>query len=129
MLEVKGKTEPESSPQVHETTFSEKDDVTSRGHCEAVNLRLDVNRLLRISLEPSNIYLDVEVANANRIVKKSSRGYATSANLLANNGILGHDFEVLCRDDVPVPGGGYEYIGTRRSILHGGDLVTGHGGL
>lgn len=61
--------------------------------------------------------------------KKFSRGYVASANPLANNGILGHDFEVLCRDDVPVSSGSYEYIGTRRSILHGGDLVTSHGGL
>ena len=36
---------------------------------------------------------------------------------------------MLCGNDVPVSGGGYEHVGTRGSIFHGSDLITGHGGL
>jgi hypothetical protein len=63
-----GKTIPENSPQVHKTTFGKKDDVTTGGHCEAVNLRLDINCLLRVGLEPGNINFNIKVANAIRIV-------------------------------------------------------------
>ena len=40
------------------------------GHGEAVNLGLDVDSLLGIRLEPSNINLDVEVTNAKSGVRK-----------------------------------------------------------
>ena len=45
---------------------------------------------------------------------------------LANNGILGHDREVLTGDDITVTSGGNKNVGTWGSILHGGDLVTSH---
>ena len=51
------------------------------------------------------------------------------SNLLANDSVLRHDGEVGAGDDVPVAGGGNEDVGTVGSILHGGDLVTSHGGL
>ena len=47
-------------------------------------------------------------------------------NSLANNGILGHDLEVLADDNITVTSGGNEEVGARSSILHGGGLVTGH---
>jgi hypothetical protein len=50
-------------------------------------------------------------------------------DLLANNGILGHDRKVSTGDDVPVTSCGNEDVGAVSSILHGGDLVTGHGSL
>jgi hypothetical protein len=49
--------------QVDETTLSEKDDVTSILHEEAVNLRLDVLNALGVLLQPSNVNLNVEVTN------------------------------------------------------------------
>lgn len=49
--------------------------------------------------------------------------------LLANNGVLGHDLEVLRGDNVAVTGRGHKEVGTRGSVLHGGDLVTGHRSL
>lgn len=51
-------------PQVDETALGQEDDVTARRHGEAVNLRLDVHGLLGVSLQPGNINLNVEVANA-----------------------------------------------------------------
>jgi len=48
---------------------------------------------------------------------------------LADNGILLHLLEVLADDDVSVTGGGNEDVGTGSGVLHGADLVTGHGGL
>lgn len=97
------------------------------GHGEAVNLGLDVDGLLGIRLEPSNINLDVEVTNAKSRVRKHS--LLESKHSLGDDGILGHSLEVLRGDDVPVASGGHEDIATGSSLLHGGDLVAGHGRL
>jgi hypothetical protein len=51
------------TPQVDETAFSEKDNVTPVLHEEAVNLRLDILHALGVLLQPSNINLNIEVAN------------------------------------------------------------------
>lgn len=57
-------TGPQDLPQVDKTALSEKDDVTSRRHGETVDLRLHVDSLLRVLLEPSDINLNVEVSDA-----------------------------------------------------------------
>lgn len=54
----------EDLPKVDETTLGKEEDVTSVCHREAVDLRLDVHRLLRIGLQPRNIDLNIEVTNA-----------------------------------------------------------------
>lgn len=36
---------------------------------------------------------------------------------------------MFASDDIPVSGGGNKDIGPGCSVLHGGDLVTGHGSL
>ena len=41
-------------------------------HGEAVNLGLDVDALLGVCLEPGNVDLDIEVANAGMKSEKSS---------------------------------------------------------
>lgn len=97
------------------------------GHGEAVNLGLDVDGLLGVRLEPSNINLDVEVTNAKSKVRNHS--LLESEYSLGDDGILRHSLEVLRRDDVPVARGGHEDIATGSSLLHGGDLVAGHGRL
>jgi hypothetical protein len=66
-----------STAQVDEATFSKQDNVTAALHQEAVNLGLDVLDGLGIGLEPSDINLDIEVAN------------------IADNGVVGHGLEVL----------------------------------
>ena len=53
-----------SSPQIDQTTLSEQDNVAAVGHGKAINLRLDVDCLLRISLQPRDVDLDIEVTNA-----------------------------------------------------------------
>jgi hypothetical protein len=60
-------------PKVDKTALSEKDDVTSRRHREAVNLRLDIDDLLRILLQPRNINLDVKVTNATKESERSTK--------------------------------------------------------
>ena len=50
-------------------------------------------------------------------------------NVLRNDSVLGHDLEVLRRDDVAVTSGGDENVGTGSSLLHGRDLVTCHRSL
>ena len=49
--------------EVNETTLSKEDDVTAVGHQETVDLRLDVLDGLSVGLEPSNVNLDIKVAN------------------------------------------------------------------
>ena len=68
--------------------------MTSRGHCEAVNLRLDVNNLLSVGFEPGNINFDVKVTNAIRTVRNFLTPICTVSSL-ANNGILRHNFKML----------------------------------
>lgn len=60
---------------------------------------------------------------------RKSQLEAVVNDLLANNGIFGHDREVSTGDDVPVTSSGDEDVRAGSSILHGGDLVTGHGSL
>lgn len=49
--------------------------------------------------------------------------------LLADDGILYHDFEVLGGDDIPVSGGGHKDIRASRSIFHRSDLESSHSSL
>jgi hypothetical protein len=47
----------------------------------------------------------------------------------ADNGVVLHDLEVTANQDVTATGGGDEDLALRSSLLHGGDLVAGDGGL
>jgi hypothetical protein len=49
--------------KVDKAALSEEDDVTARGHLEAVDLGLDVLDALGVGLEPGNVDLNVEVAD------------------------------------------------------------------
>lgn len=49
--------------QVDETSLGQKDDVSAAGHQVPVNLGLDVLDALGVLLQPSDIDLNVEVAN------------------------------------------------------------------
>jgi hypothetical protein len=49
--------------QVDETSLSEKNDMASALHEEAVNLGLDVLHAFGILLQPGNVNLNIEVAN------------------------------------------------------------------
>jgi hypothetical protein len=49
--------------QVDETSLSEKDDVTSVLHEEAIDLRLDVLHALGILLQPGNVNFNIEVTD------------------------------------------------------------------
>lgn len=48
---------------------------------------------------------------------------------VGDDGIVGHDREMLASDNVPVAGGGDEDVGARGGVFHGGDFVTGHSSL
>lgn len=56
-------------PEVDETTLSEENDVSAVGHGEAVNLRLDVDAFLGVGLQPGNVDLNVEVADATNTIR------------------------------------------------------------
>lgn len=53
-----------SASQVDETTLGEEDDMATIWHGEAIHLWLDIGHRLGGGLEPCNINLDVEVADA-----------------------------------------------------------------
>lgn len=57
---------PIYAPEVDETTFSKENNVSTRGHCIAVNLRLDINNLLGICFQPGDVDLNIEMADATR---------------------------------------------------------------
>lgn len=100
-----------SATQVDETTLGEEDNVTARLEGVSVDLRLDVGVLSGVGLEPRDVDLNVEVTD------------------VANDGVLGHGLEVLSADDVSASSGGDEDVTLRGSVLHSGDLETGHGSL
>ena len=83
----------------------------ARGHGVSIDLRLDVGDALGVLLQPRNVDLDVKVTD------------------VANDGILLHDTEVVTSNDVSAPSGSNEDVSLGGSLLHGGDLVTGHSGL
>jgi hypothetical protein len=115
-------------PEVDETAFSQKNDVTAGWHCEAINLRFDIDSLLGVRLQPRNINLDIKVSNATAFVNHNLNK-AGIGHLLADDGVFRHDQEVLGGDNVPVAGGSDKDVGTGSSILHCRDLITSHGGL
>lgn len=97
--------------KVDKTTLSKEDDVAAVGHQVAVNLGLDVLDGLGVSLEPSDINLNVEVTN------------------VADDGIVAHDLEVLANEDVTATGGGDEDLTKGSGLLHGGNLEALDSGL
>jgi hypothetical protein len=97
--------------QVDQTTLGEEDDGTAGGHLVLVNLRLDVGGLDGVLLDPVDVDLAVKVTD------------------VADDGVLWHLEDVLGLDDVPATGGGDENVTLGSSLLHCGDLVTGHGSL
>ena len=115
--------------KVDKAALGEEDNVTAVGHGEAVNLGLDVHALLRVLLEPINIDLNIEVANAKGkpLVVGPSVHYIQDS--LADDGILRHDLEVLRRDNIAVTRGRDENVSTGSGLLHGSDLVAGHRSL
>ena len=115
-------------PQVDETTLSKENDVATGGHCESVNLRLDVSNKLRMRLQPGNINFNIEVANAiNRLHKQNQGGINIYS--LANNGILRHMDKVGASDDIPVTGRGDKDVRSRSCIFHRGNFISSHGSL
>lgn len=50
--------------QVDQTSRGKEDDVTTGGHCVAINLWFDVHALLGVLLQPCDVDFNIEVANA-----------------------------------------------------------------
>ena len=96
--------------EVDETARGEEDNVAPRLHGEAVDLGLDIHTLLGVVFEPSNVDLNIEVADASKNVDSATVRFGCGINSLANNSILRHNLEVLRGDNVPVTGGGDEDV-------------------
>lgn len=97
--------------QVDQSTFSQQDDVTTVLHQVSVDLRLDVDNGLAVSLQPSNVDFNVKVTN------------------VTHNGVLWHLVKVLTSDDVTATSGGDENLTDGSNLFHRGNLVTGNGSL
>jgi hypothetical protein len=71
--------------------------VTTRGHCETVNLRLDIDHLLCILFQPAHIDLDVEMANAAGWLSRTVCFNHVKTHLLtmASSGITSKCFAVM----------------------------------
>jgi hypothetical protein len=97
--------------EVHKTAFSEKDDVSAGRHLVSVDLRLDVLHRLGVGFKPSRVDFAIEVTD------------------VADNGVVLHGGHVITVDDAGATSGGDEDHALWGGDLHGGDLVTLHGGL
>ena len=100
-----------SAAEVDETTRGENDEMAAVLEEEAVDLRLDVDLLDSVLVQPGNVDLSIEVTN------------------VAKDGIIGHELEVSTSQDVAASSGGDEDLSTGSSLLHGDNLVTLHSGL
>lgn len=121
--------EERNSPKVDKTTLSKQNDMPAGRHGEAVNLRFDIDDLLCILLQPSNVDFNIEMADTGVTRSVDARRRSGQVDLLANDGILRHDLKMFRSNDVTITSGGYEDVGAGRSILHGGDLVAAHSRL
>lgn len=123
-----------STAKVDETSLGQQDDVAAVLHQEAVNLGLDVLHRGSVGLQPGNVNLDIEVTNVweacqLRAFTYSERRSGYDVELTADNGIVGHGLKVLASQDVTATSGGDKDLTNLGGLLHGGDLVTSHGGL
>jgi hypothetical protein len=116
---------PIYAPEVDETTFCKENDVSTRGHCKAVNLRLNVNRLLGICFQPGDVDLNIEMADTTRWVLRTVQSDHTKDSL-ADNSIFGHCFKVLSGNDVPVSSSSHEDIGARCGVFHSRNFIASH---
>jgi len=96
--------------QINETAFGEEDDVLSVFEGVTVDLGLHVI-LDGVGVEPGGIDLAIEMSD------------------VADDGILQHHLEVAAFDDAGAAGSGDEDARLLGGLVHGGDLVSFHGGL
>lgn len=92
--------------KVDQTALCKQDYVVAVGKGVAVHTGLDLVVLLGIVLKPSDVDLDVEVAN------------------VADNGVVGHGLEVTSNNNITVTSGCNEDLTLRSSLLHGNNLVA-----
>lgn len=99
--------------------------MSTRGHCIAVNLRLNINRLLGICFQPGDVDLNIEMADATSCVSRTASSNHCK-DLLADNSIFRHCFKVLSSNDVSVSSGSHEDIRARCCIFHSRNFITSH---
>lgn len=97
--------------EIDQTTLGEEDDVAAAGHEVSVNLGFDVLYALGVLLQPSNVDLDIEMAN------------------VANDGVVTHGLEVFTDEDVSAASRSNEDLAKSGSFLHSDNLVARNGSL
>lgn len=121
--------------KVDKTTLGKQNNVAAVLHQESVDLGLDVLHGLSVGLEPGNVDLDVEVTNvyesfvSKRFRRRIVHPHGALKQLTADDGVVGHSLEVDASQNVTATSGGDKDLTDLGSLLHGGDLVAGHGGL
>ena len=103
--------------------------MATRGHGEAIDLRLNIDGLLGVGFQPGNINFNVKVTNAVKSSVTGLQSTRTTANVLGDDSVLRHGLEVLGSNNVPVTSGSNKDIAARSSLVHGGDFVAGHSSL
>ena len=100
---------PHGVAEVHKATFRQQDYPLAIRELDLIHLRLHVVPLE--VLQAGNLDLGIEVAD------------------VADDRAILHGAHVVDRDHVEVAGGRHEYVGARRRVVHGGDLIAFHRGL
>ncbi len=100
-----------SAAQVDQAALGEHDQVATVGQLVAVHLRLDVDLLDGVLVEPFDVELEVKVTD------------------VAQDGVVVHVLKVTRGDDVLAARGGHEDAALGRRLLHGGHLEALHRGL
>jgi hypothetical protein len=86
-------------PQIDKTALGKENNVTARRHRETVNLRLDIDDLLSVGFQPRNVDLDIEMPDAEIIVRLSHsaihNGYATYLLTIASSSMTSKCLAVI----------------------------------
>mmetsp|Transcript_6152 Transcript_6152/g.15753 ORF Transcript_6152/g.15753 Transcript_6152/m.15753 type:complete len:443 (+) Transcript_6152:36-1364(+) len=102
---------PGGAPKVDKPALGKEDDVAAVLHRVPVDLRLDVDNLLGVGLDPRRVDLAVKVPD------------------VADNGVLLHLEHVLGGDDARAAGGRHKDVTLLAGLVHRRHLVPLHRGL
>jgi len=100
-----------SASQVNQATGGEQDDGAAVSQEVAVDLRLNVDNLGGVGVEPSDLDFAIKVTN------------------VADNSVVRESQQVFAANNVLATSGGDDDVGNRGDFFHSGDLVSFHGGL
>ena len=120
-----------TTSEVDQSALSEENDVSAGGHGESVDLGFDVDCLDGVLLQPSDIDLDVKVTDAAMSHDQPPAEWTLDSGIAHLETMASSCMTSKC---LPTMMSLFPVVVTKTlargaAVLHGGDFVSGHGGL